>query len=143
MSKTKVLKEYVGKITTWPTGHTILVKPCLADDVEEDADTYKQKGGSIVIPKDVAKRFAREQKSQQKGKVIAIGMIAYSDWNNGELWCDVGDYVYFTRHAGNWLTDEKSGEDFILMSDNDVNGVVSDTPPGWTAEDMEAHNDVW
>lgn len=135
--KTLVHKDYLGKIETYPTGHMILIKPDLSDDVERANGTYKMKGGTIEIPEEVAKHFAREQKAQQRGTVIAVGMIAYSDWHEGELWCKPGDTIIFTRHAGMRMFDERLGEDVILMSDNDINGVKSHVPPGWTAEEYE------
>lgn len=130
-TKTKVLPEYLGKISTWPTGHRLLVK--IKSDVEETKDEYKV--GSIVVPKATSSYFKREQRSQQRGVVVAVGINGFSDFSAGQKWFDPGDEIYFARNAGALITDTQSGESFVLMDDSDAIGVNSIIPPGWTKEE--------
>lgn len=136
--KTLVHEDFIGKIGLFPAGPMILVLPDLVDDMEDTGDTYKKKGGMIEIPKEIAKQMNRVTQSQESGTVVAIGMISYADYCEGEHWCRLGDRVYYTRHAGKWMLDPKSGKKFLAMTDNDVTAVISDVPPGWTADEYAA-----
>jgi chaperonin GroES len=87
-----------------PVGTRILIK---VDPVEE-----KTQGG-IVIPKSAVET---EIVSAESGTVVAIGDIAFQGY--GEPWCEVGDHVYFLRHAG--VIKKIGEEDYRIINDVDL-----------------------
>ena len=90
-----------------PIGDRILVKRLDAEG--------KTKGG-IIIP-DAAKEKPKE------GKVISVGAGKVKDDGKREaLTVKAGDRIIFTSYAGSEVTLE--GEEFIIMREEDVLGVV-------------------
>ena len=91
-----------------PCGHRCLVK---VDEVEEVT-----KGGIILA------QTTRD--SQQLagifGTVVAIGPNAWKAFDEGEPWALVGDRVCFAKYGGFVIEDEKTGENFRLLNDEDV-----------------------
>jgi len=101
-----------------PTAHHVLVKQC----------PIKRKFGSIIVQHEDEKLA---QNAQQIGKIVAIGPNSWEafgpDWK-GRPWAKVGDLVYFPRFCGGKVEDPFTGEEFILMSDEDVKVICTDGP---------------
>lgn len=133
-SKTRVLAEYLGKLELYPTGHRVLIKPyTLTEGLKKQKTGYVTAGG-IEIPMQVADEITRAQHSNQKGLLVAVGFNAFTDFAEGQPWCEPGQEVHFARHAGArlWVGDEE----YVIMDDSDIIAVSSTTPPGWTAEEV-------
>lgn len=136
--KTLVLREYLGRIKTWPTGHRLLIKPFTVDDMKETEEGWTTKSG-FLVPETAASHMNRVQKSNHRGVVVAVGINAFSDFSSGQHWFQPGDEVYFARHAGAWIKDELAKESFVIMDETDCIGVNNLIPPGWTKEDYEEY----
>ncbi len=102
-----------------PLGHRLLVKP---DKIEEVDRVYAAaKAAGLEIP-ELSKR--QEQNAIDKGEVISIGSTAFNDFG-GTPWCAVGDKVVYARYGGKLLTDPETGNDFILLNDEDILAKIS------------------
>jgi co-chaperonin GroES (HSP10) len=103
-----------------PCGHRILIRHDKLEDVD---DTFKAaKRAGIEIPKEF-KEIRLEQNAVDKGIVIAIGHTAWKDFG-GDPWCAVGDYIAFARHAGKYIEDPETKEEFVLLNDEDIVCVI-------------------
>jgi len=90
-----------------PTGGHILIFP--------DPTERTTKAG-LIIPDTVADK---EQAAATSGTVIAIGLAAWKDIDDGKPWAEVGDRVSYARYAGVAM----KGQDelnYVLINDNDI-----------------------
>lgn len=100
----------------YPKGRRLLVEQQSAEKVTK---------GGIVLADAVVDR---EQQGEYRGKVLAIGDLAWRDLakNAGveyEPWCKVGDTVLFHRYAHTKLNPDK--DDLrIIINDTDVLAVI-------------------
>ena len=95
-------------------GYRILVK---IEEVE-----VMSKGGIITtIVGTNAERL--EKAGQQFGYVVGIGDTCWSEL--GENWCEVGDQILFSRHAGRFVFDPTDDEEYMIMNDTDVLAVIT------------------
>jgi len=83
------------------------VKP---DPVERE---YK---GIIIAIDEKAERAATGS-----GVVVQIGPAC---WPDQEPWCKVGDHIIFARHSGKFHKDVDTGEDYVMINDEDVQIVI-------------------
>lgn len=96
-----------------PTGTRILVKP---DPVE------KQSKGGIILAQD--ERLA--QAAAVTGTVISVGELAFKEFVDGAFkhvytpFAKPGDRIQYKRYTGVSVKDPDSGEEFLLLNDNDV-----------------------
>lgn len=98
-----------------PVTHRILIK---ADRIENVDKTYiAAKRAGIVIPDHDDNK--RAQAGVDKGIVVAIGPTAFRDFNT-ECPLSVGDYVAYARYSGKHIEDPDTGEEFIVLNDEDV-----------------------
>ena len=97
-----------------PLGHRVLVKQ---EKLEEVDDVFARAHKAGIIWSD--EHTKREQAAVDKGTVVAIGSTAWKDFG-GDPWCAVGDNVYFARHAGRFLKDPNTGEEFTILNDEDI-----------------------
>lgn len=100
-----------------PTGHHVIIEP---DPVEETSE-----GGIVVsVGGDSEKR---EQAAATRGHVVAVGPTAWKDPGlGGEPWAKVGDYVYYTRHVSNLITDKETGKDYFLLTDDNIQAIIKE-----------------
>jgi co-chaperonin GroES (HSP10) len=102
-------------------GHRVLLKPRF--DHEEI-----QEGALKGFQMDVGETFKREKAATVVGEVVAIGKMAWKafdgDSHDWEPWCKVGDIVYFAKYGGKFITVNE--EDFIIVNDEDIQGVLED-----------------
>lgn len=102
-----------------PTGHHVLIKP---DEVEETTES------GIVISTDTT-TLAREQAATTRGTIVAVGPTAWADPGlspDGKPWAKVGDYVYYTRHVSKTITDTEEGQDYFLLTDDNVLAIIGE-----------------
>lgn len=97
-------------------GYRILVKP---DDIHTQT-----KSGIIVV---LDERM--EMTSQQFGVVVDVGPTCWTDsqGNALERWCEAGDRVLFSKHAGRFFTDPDDPEkkELLIINDTDIIGVCN------------------
>src|SRR5690348_9176338 len=87
--------------------------------VVQRVDAEEKTKGGIIIP-DTAKE------KPQEGKVIAVGPGARDE--NGKLQpldVKVGDRILFGKWSGTEI--KLDGEDFLIMKESDIMGVLTDT----------------
>lgn len=100
-----------------PVGHRILVKP---DSVDEKLKT--EWGFEILADKRI------ERSIEIHGTLIAVGDQAWKAFGKdftGEPWAEVGSRVMFAQHAGRFVTDPETKEEFLLMNDEDITAVIT------------------
>jgi len=103
MSKEQVINES-GII---PTGGHLLVLP---DPVGEKTI------GGIIIPETIREK---DQQAATTGTLIAVGLSAWKDLDDGLPWAEAGQRVSYARYAGVAMTG-KDSKDYVLINDNDV-----------------------
>ena len=104
------------------TGHRVLIKE---DPVE------KQTASGIYLAVDEE----LERSACQRGLIVAVGPDCWKAYRkidqegierNGEPWAGVGDYVIFARHAGRFITDPTNEQEYLIMNDEDILGIIHD-----------------
>jgi co-chaperonin GroES (HSP10) len=95
-----------------PCGHYVLVKP---DEVEK-----KSEAGIILA---IDERLHRN--AMDKGTIISIGSNAWKAYDDGHPWGVVGDKIYYAKHAGRFVKDPETDEEFVLLNDEDVQVVIT------------------
>jgi co-chaperonin GroES (HSP10) len=93
-----------------PCGHRVLVKP---DPIEQTT------AAGIVIVMDEKLAAA----DQMRGTLVAVGEQAWKAFSkdyNGSPWASVGDRVLYARYAGKLVEDPSSGEDYVILNDEDI-----------------------
>lgn len=93
-----------------PVGDRLLIKP---DPVET-----KTASGIVIATNEKIERHQTE-----KGVILSIGEFAWKGIGNGEPWAKVGDYIYYTRHAGKFVKD--GDEEYLVILDEDVLAVIT------------------
>lgn len=93
-----------------PVDTKVLIKP---HKVEE-----KTQGGIIMAATTVEK----EQLSEVKATVIAIGGNAFADWGDGVL-PKVGDHIMFAKYAG-LVCEGLDGEEYRAIQDDDIVAIL-------------------
>jgi co-chaperonin GroES (HSP10) len=100
-----------------PVGHRILVKPGNIDD------ELKTSWGFEIIGD---KRL--EKTGIITGTLVAVGNQAWKAYGKdftGTPWAEVGDKVMFAQHAGRFVYDPDTNEEFLLMCDDDLTAVIT------------------
>jgi co-chaperonin GroES (HSP10) len=104
-----------------PTGHRILVKQEVYEEMDEVFKSAKAAGIEIVKDKQV-----RYQDSVDKGVIVAVGATAWKDFG-GEPWAVVGDSVVFAKHAGKKVEDpEDKDTHYVVLNDEDIVAIVKE-----------------
>lgn len=103
------------------TGHRVLVKE----------DPVETKIGSIYIVQDEK----LERATAQHGVIVDLGPDCWKAYRkidregmerNGEPWAKVGDYVIFARHAGRFIADPVTEDEFLIMNDEDILAIITE-----------------
>lgn len=98
-------------------GHRVLVKP---------RDIKKQTESGIIL--EYLDNEDMERAATNIGTIEQIGPDAwktmYISGYIGEPWAKVGDEVYFAKWAGKVITDEASGERYMVLNDEDITAVI-------------------
>lgn len=120
-------------ITIKPAGIRVLVLPDAFEDGNDDSGEEIKTAGGIIIAKEseYAKDRERERVGQQFGTLVAIGPLAWQDYDNfrdrtngWHRWAAVGDRVSFARYAGKRITDPETSVEYVVMNDNDINAII-------------------
>lgn len=122
MSKqtSKVAKIQKKTIPFKPCGHYVIVKP----DVIE-----KVSGGGIILNQNMVES---ENTAKVKGTLVAVGPNAWTAFDNGDPWAEVGDNVYFKRHVSDKIKDENDLDEhgeptlYFLLADENILAVIED-----------------
>lgn len=62
----------------------------------------------------------REQAGVDKGVVVAVGSQAFKAFGGEqEDWCQVGDYIAYARYAGKYVKDPETGNELLVINDED------------------------
>ena len=99
-------------------GYRILVK---AKEIERVSE------GGIIVRVEGSQEDRLEQAGNQWGTVVSIG---HTCWKGGvndlvqEPWCKEGDEIIYSKHAGRYVYDPDTGEDFLMINDDDVHCIV-------------------
>lgn len=95
--------------TIRPLGNRVLVKRCKA----------KTTKGGIILP-DTA------QEKPKEGEVVAVGPGKMDEEGQSQtMSVKVGDTVLFTSYAGTEVKQQNSDEEFLIMSEDDILGILS------------------
>ncbi len=56
------------------------------------------------------------------GTIVDIGPDAWASYKPSKPFADlvIGDHVYYAKYAGKWVTDFETGEDFLVVNDDDI-----------------------
>jgi co-chaperonin GroES (HSP10) len=101
-------------------GHRVLVKP-------KELETVSKGGIVIARPGDLEKR---EKAASQIGVVTQVGPMAWRAFDGSQAdwkpWAKEGDTVFFVKYAGKFIYDEQTGEEFIVLQDEDILAVIEE-----------------
>lgn len=104
-------------------GHRLTLRPDKVVDSEAEKTKKLAEKAGFVLPDATTEQLdgelTRQRASVDQGIVLTIGKTAFRDFG-GEPWCDVGDYVAYARHAGKFVKDPETGEEVLVINDEDV-----------------------
>lgn len=95
-------------------GYRLLVKP---------KPIQRESAGGIIISVDGTQADRLEQSGNQMGTVISIG---HTCWKGGpkdivqDPWCVMGDEIIYSKHAGRFVFDPETEEEYLIINDDDV-----------------------
>lgn len=97
--------------------YRIVVKP---DPVVEEREVTTNSGLVIKLQLQVDHKI--ELMASTMGTIVEIGDDVYSAFkpkrpNAGLV---VGDRVYFSKYAGQWIKNPKTGEELLILNDEDI-----------------------
>lgn len=85
------------------------------------------------------------QNAVQLGVIVSIGPTAWECFGpnfTGKPWADIGDTVFFPRHCGAYIEDPETGENFVLMTDSDIQVIISEGDnPKFEQKEYKFHPD--
>ena len=97
----------------YPVGYRVLVKP---DPLEEMSE-----GGILIARLDAD----AEKAATTVGTMVALGKEAWNMHENRSPWAEVGDRVYYAKYAGKRVVDPESKEEYLILNDEDILGVIT------------------
>lgn len=104
-------------------GHRLTIRPDKVLDSEAEKTKQLAEKAGFVLPEKIKEsldsEFTRERASVDQGTVLTIGATAFRDFG-GEPWCAIGDYVAYARHAGKFVIDPDSGDEILVLNDEDI-----------------------
>lgn len=94
------------------------IKPLNNRILVKRAKAQTSKGG-IILPDSA-------QEKPKEGEVLAVGPGTRDDEGNLQpLTVKVGDRILFTSYAGTEIKDKESEEEYLILSEEDVLGVLA------------------
>ena len=86
----------------------------------------KAKEGSIIIAYGDSEKA--QERAQQYGVIVDIGPDVWKGYRfyqdgkpvNGTPWAQVGDLVFIQRYAGHHANDLDTGDEYLVVNDNDI-----------------------
>lgn len=97
-------------------GYRLLVKP---DEIK------KETASGIVI--EYGENEKLEKGARVTGVVVDIGHQCWGMHKGEEPWCTVGSRIFWAKYAGKQVVDPYTQEEYIILNDEDVCGVVYDS----------------
>lgn len=110
-----------------PLGRKILVK---------QQELEKVSKGGIILEYENEKL---EKAGITVGEIVAQGPYCWKTYStvdregivrDGEPQTQVGDQVYFAKHAGAFITDPVTNEEFVLIFEDDIHCVIREEQDG-------------
>lgn len=92
-------------------GYRLIVKP---DTVETTS-----KGGIVMVVDENLERAAI-----QFGEIVSVGGECWSNNDKDTTLPKQGDRVLFAKYAGRFVKDPETEEEFMVMNDTDILGVI-------------------
>lgn len=92
-------------------GYRILVKP---KEIKRKSD------GGIIISIEGMNEDRLEQSGNQMGTIVGVGHTCWKGSLEQEPWAEVGDEIIFSKHAGRFIYDPETEEQFLTINDDDV-----------------------
>jgi co-chaperonin GroES (HSP10) len=109
-----------------PAGHRLVVKPYKQEEVDSVLRKAKE-SGFLDKFEIINSNKEREDKSVDKGVVVAIGPTAWHQQSLGwEPWCAVGDVILFAKFAPKFVEDPETKELMAILNDEDVVAVIEE-----------------
>ena len=99
------------KLGLIPKGNRLLVKQVQLEEKTESGIIIKRDNGLA------------EQADMNWGEVVAVGEACWDQWDTG-AWAEVGDTIYFAKHAGKKIMDFLHNEEYVIMCDVDVLALI-------------------
>lgn len=106
-------------------GYRLLVKP---DEIK------KQTASGIII--EYGENEKLEKGARVTGTVVDIGWQCWGIHKGEQPWCKLGDKIFWAKYAGKQVIDPYTNEEFLILNDEDVCGVVYEN--GTYTDSMEA-----
>lgn len=103
-----------------PVLHRLLIQPNKLEDINEDIIRARKIG--LEIPLD---NTQRAQASVDQGIVLAIGDTAFRDFGS-DAPVKVGDRIAYAKFAGKFIKDPTTGDELLLLNDEDVVCILKD-----------------
>ncbi len=98
-------------------GYRVLVK---LKEIERVSD------GGIIVSIEGTREDRLEQAGNQFGIVDQIGHTCWKGGVDETPWCEVGDMIALSKHSGRFLFDPHTNDEYVIINDTDVLGVVTD-----------------
>ena len=92
-------------------GYRILVKP-----TEKPRETES----GIITSLEGTEWDQMERTGNQYGTVLSIGHTCWKGTTEDEPWCAVGDEIVYSKHAGRYVWDRITQEEWLVINDEDV-----------------------
>jgi co-chaperonin GroES (HSP10) len=83
----------------------------------------KTKSGLIVSS---GQNLKRQQYGVEEAIVDSLGPNAFKAFDDGVPWCKVGDLVAIVKYSGKDYEDDKSGEIYRIINDEDVMAIIEE-----------------
>jgi co-chaperonin GroES (HSP10) len=94
-------------------GYRLLVKP---------EEIKRQTASGLII--EYAENEKLEKGARTLGEVIDIGPLCWGMDQGKPEWCKIGDKIYWAMYAGKNVVDPETQQEYIILNDEDVVGVV-------------------
>ncbi len=92
-------------------GYRLLVK---AKEIKRESE------GGIILSVEGTNEDRLEQTGNQVGTVVGIGHTCWKGSLEQEDWCEVGDTILYSKHAGRFVYDPETDEPYLVINDDDV-----------------------
>lgn len=117
------METSLSNLKVKPVGHRIMIDP---DYQSKEIQEGALKGFITTTNEDT---YEREKAMTQIGRVVAIGPTAWKPegLGGGIPWCEVGDLIYFARHAQKIVKDGE--KEYFIINDEDVQCIVEEYEP--------------
>jgi len=102
-------------------GPRVLIRP---EKIEEHDEVFKAaKAAGIAIYR--GEEIKREERGVVIGVVLQTTELCWqAPVGNGTPWAYVGDRVVYARYAGKFINDPETQEEFLILNDEDIVGVL-------------------